>query len=166
MLLLVLALTPITDFGKEPLDGDIIMQAEHFLVNVISKKNESCNTFSELRVKLYHQSRDKIFIDLPCSSNEAHQNIRRAYMQVRLWIEAPFRNALEIMDPQDFGYVCNINENTVTPRFYSGPVKPLEVPEPCKCTNCTKRTCNCRVNEMACSDYCRCANTVCKNPCI
>ena len=69
------------------------MQAEHFLVNVISKKNESCNTFSELRVKLYHHSRDKKFIDLPCSSNEAHQYIRRAYMQtVRLWIEAPFRN--------------------------------------------------------------------------
>ncbi len=82
----------------------MILHAEQFLIKVLSsKKDESCKSFDELRVRIYHRSTDKKFIDLPCTSNALHENIRRSYyiMQVKLWLDAPFLNAAEDMDPQE-----------------------------------------------------------------
>ena len=147
----------ITDFGREALDGDMIRYAEQFLIKVIAKKYQDCPTFDELRVKLYHhQSKDKRFIDLPCSSSTIHDNIRRAFLQTKLWLDSPFLNAAETMEFQDYGYVCHLNENLIVPKL-DDVVKPLDVPEPCKCTTCVKRTCTCRVEKIPCSVFCGCA---------
>ena len=69
----------LTYFGKQRLDSDMIADAEKFLVKVVSKKYESCDSFGDLRVKLYHHSKGKRFIDLVCGSDEIQQNIMRAY---------------------------------------------------------------------------------------
>ena len=49
----------LTYFGKEILDDEMTTDAEHFLVKVLNKKHDSCVSFNELRVKLYHQFKDK-----------------------------------------------------------------------------------------------------------
>ena len=160
----------ITDFGQEALDGDMIQQAEQFLLKMVTKKYQSCSTFNELRIKMYHhQSRDKKFVDLPCSSNTIHNNIRRLFMQAKLWLDAPYLNAAERMDSQEYGYVFHLNENLIVPKFHDDVVKPHDVPEPCKCTTCVKRTCSCREEEISCSVFCGCADQEdkqCKNPFI
>lgn len=158
----------ITDFAKEALDGDMIHNAEQFLINVIQKKYQSCNTFDELRVNLYHhQSRDKKFIDLPCTSTTIHNNIRRPYMQVKQWLDTPFLNAADRMDPQDYGYTSHLSENLILPKLDEDEIKPLDIPEPCKCTTCVKRTCSCKVAEIPCSVFCGCSDHEdkgCRNP--
>ena len=78
----------IINFGKE----SIITAAEHFVVQVAAKKScQGCETFNELRLKEYFQSHKKRFIDLPCSSVEMQENIKRANMQtgmqLNIWIQ-------------------------------------------------------------------------------
>lgn len=106
----------------------------------------------------------KKFVDLPCSSNVIQQNIKRAYLQTKLWLEAPFGNAVETMDPNEFGHVTHLGSNVIEPLLFVGPARPVDVPEPCKCKTCARRTCNCRLSELPCSDYCGCVDNTCKNP--
>ena len=73
--------------------------AEQFLVKVLNKKHDSCVSFDELRVKLYHQFKGKKFIELPYSSAAFHKNIKRAYKQTRYWLDAPYLNATDSLDP-------------------------------------------------------------------
>ena len=80
----------LTYFGKEILDDEMMTDAEQFLVKVLNKKHDSCVSFKELRVKLYHQFKDKKFIELPCSSAAIHENIKKAYMQTRCWLDATY----------------------------------------------------------------------------
>ena len=70
-----------------------------------------------------------------------HNNIRRAFLQTKLWLDLPFLNATDTMDFQDYGYVCHLNENMILTKLSDDEVKPLDVPESCKCTICVKRTC-------------------------
>jgi len=145
----------------------MIQQAEQFLINVSTKKYRSCSTFNELRAKLYHhQSNDKRFVDLPCASITLHNNIRRAFLQTKLWLDSPFLNATDTMEFQDYGYVCLLNENMILPKL-DDDIKPADVPEPCKCTTCVRQTCSCRVAGLPCSVFCGCADHEdkgCKNP--
>ena len=154
----------ISDFGRDRLDDDIIYQAEQFLVRLISKTGPPPDTFDELRIKLYRQARQKSFIELPCSSNEIRQNIRRAYMQTRMWLESHLRNAAETLDPELYGYFHNMEDNTIEPQLFVHPSRPSDVPDPCKCKTCSWRTCNCRLHEMPCCNYCGCLDNNCKNP--
>ena len=108
-------------------------------MKVVSTKNDSCRTFNDLKVKLYHQSMKKIFIELPCSSNSIQQNIKRAYLQTRLWLEAPFRNASESMDFNEFGHITQIDGSLIEPLLFVGPARSIDVPEPCKCKICVKK---------------------------
>ena len=64
------------------------------------------------------------------------------------------------MDFQDYGYVCHLNENMILPKLSDDEVKPLDVPDSCKCTTC-------RVAGLACSVFCGCADHEdkrCQNP--
>ena len=131
----------ITGFGREALDDDMLQQAEQFLINVVTKKYRSCSAFDELRAKLYHHKSNNKRFDLPCSLMTLHNNIRRAFLQTKLWLDLPFLNATDTMDFQDCWYVCNLNENMILPKLSDDEVKPLDVPESCKCTTCVKRTC-------------------------
>ena len=144
----------------------MMTDAEQFLVMVLSKKIEACTLFNELRVKLYHHSHEKKFIELPCTSDSIQQNIKRAYMQTRLWLDAPFLNAADFMDPTSNGYTSHSEINMLAPSLFSGPQKPLDVPEPCTtCTTCARKTCPCRVANVSCSDFCGCTENDCQNPC-
>ena len=131
----------IQNFGRDRLDKDAIF-AEKFLLKVIAiKKLSNCSTFNELRVQQHRQSMAKQFVDLPCTSS-ALKNLKRGYLQARLWYEAPFGNAGDMMDLNNFGYnVIYIFEHTIAPALYEGASKPLDEPDPCKCTNCVKGTC-------------------------
>jgi len=155
----------IQNFGRDRLDKDAMFFAEKFLVKVIAtKKLANCSTFNELRVQQHHQSMAKKFVDLPCTSSALKENIKWAYLQARLWYEAPFGNAGDMMDLNNFGYVIDIFEHSIAPVLYEGASKPLDVPDLCKCINCVKSTCICRVNNLPCSDYCTCIDDECKNP--
>ena len=85
-------------------------------------------------------------------------NIRRAFLQTKLWLDSPFLNVTDTMDFQDYGYVCHLNENMILPKLSGDEVKPLDVPESCKCTTCVKRTYTCRVAGVTCSVFCGCAD--------
>ena len=45
--------------------------------------------------------------------------------------------------------------------FTTGPHRPLDVPEACRCKEkvrpCARDTCNCRVNKLKCCKYCGCS---------
>ena len=147
------------------MDEENIVAAEKFPVKVIaSKKYQHCSTFNELRVKVNRQSMVKKYVDLPCTSSALRENIKRAYLQARLWLEASVGNIGEILDPNDFGYQIDVFDNAIQPVLFEGPPKPLDVPEPCKCMNCSRKTCVCRLNNISCSDYCACYDNDCKNP--
>ena len=77
-------------------------------------------------------------------------------MQAKKWLEAPFGNAADTMDPEDFGYTRNTTTGFLEPTEFTGPSRPVNIPDPCKCKNCSKKTCICRVNTIACSQYCNC----------
>lgn len=155
----------IQHFGREGLDEDVISAAEQFLVKVVAlKRYQNCLSFDELRVKLHCQSMVKKFVDLPCTSLSLRENIKRAYLQCRLWMEAPVGNIGETMDPNEFGYQIDVSDNTIHPILFEGPSRPIDVPDPCKCTNCSRKTCPCRLSNSSCSKYCGCHDNDCKNP--
>jgi hypothetical protein len=149
----------IQDFGLDVLDEEMMDRAEGFLVKVVcTKAFNECISFNELRAKMYLQLRDKKFIQLPCSSNEIRQNIRRAYYQTRMWLESAHGDTREILNVEDFGF-----DNSFAPTWFSWPNRPLDIPLPCKCKSCVRRTCPCREKEISCSNYCKCVGS-CKNP--
>ena len=96
----------------------------------------------------------KKFVELPCSSNAIHQNFKRAYMQTKLWIEAPFGNAGAFMDPKE-------EIDCLDLLMFDGPNRPLDVPEPCRCKGkvrpCAHDSCKCKLNRISCSKYCGCS---------
>lgn len=50
--------------------------------------------------------------DLPYTSASLRENIKQAYFQCRLWIEAPVGNISETLDPNDFGYQIDVSNNS------------------------------------------------------
>ena len=150
----------ISDFGFDRLDEDVLLQAEQFLVKVVaSKAYMSCQSFDGLRLKLYHHARQKKLTALSCSSNEIQLNIKRAYLQARMWLESPFGNISEVIDAEEFGY-----NSLLAPIWHTPPYRPLDIPDPCSsCKSCVRVTCPCRQNDSACSQYCKCGES-CKNP--
>ena len=113
----------------------MISNAEMFLTPLVAKKGyQGCASFDELRLTEYFQSKKKKFIDLPCSSNELQQNIKRAYMQVRTWLESPFWNATDFVDPVDYGY----EEPFYEPTYFEGSCKPQDIIGPCSCKKCAR----------------------------
>lgn len=114
------------------MDSDTIADAEQFLVKVLSKKyGQSCASFNDLRVKLYFHAQEKRLIDLPSSSDAIQQNIKRAYLQTRIWLEAPFLNAAERLDAEDYGFNLIPDRNILEPCLFLGPQKPVDTPDLC-----------------------------------
>ena len=65
----------------------------------------------------------KKLIDLPCTSDAIQQNIKRAYLQTRIWLESPFLNAADRIDAQDYGFNFNAERNILEPCMFLGPQK-------------------------------------------
>ena len=73
-------------------------------------------------------------------------------------VESPFVDVAEMVDSEQFGYQITIEQNLV-PVLFVPPYRPLDVPEHCNsCTSCVRVTCPCRLNNSACSDYCKCGD--------
>ena len=124
-------------------------KAEQFLVKVVaSKAFMNCATFDELRLSMWQQIRNVRLVDLPCSSNEIRQNIRRVYFQAWLLLEAATEYASQIFDITEYGYDSNLS-----PTWFVPPPRPLDIPEPCLCKSCVRITCPCRQKQYACSNY-------------
>ncbi len=108
--------------------------------------------------KMYLHSRNKKFVELPCSSNEIRQNIKRAYYQTRMWLESAYGDTRDILCVENFGF-----DSSFAPVWFLGMNRPSDVPLPCQCKSCSRRTCPCREKELSCSNFCKCLDH-CKNP--
>jgi len=116
----------IEDFGVDRLDQEMLEKAESFLVKIVAPKSlETCPSFDNLRLKIYQQSRDKKFIQLPCTSNEIQQNIKRAYYQARMWLESPFGDIRDVLVAENYGYDSSFN-----PVWYTSPQRPEDISSP------------------------------------
>ena len=80
------------------------------------------------------------------------ENIKRAYLQTKLWTEVPFGYVGDVLDINNYRY--RIDLHSIKPVMFNGPARPLDVPDPCKCKNCVNSTCSCRVQNIPCSEYC------------
>ena len=80
---------------------------------------------------MFHQFPKKKLTEVVCSSDSIQQNIKRGYLQTRTWLEAPFLDSSEILDPLDYGFDLNLNSMTLVPSFFKRPQKPTDVIEPC-----------------------------------
>ena len=77
-------------------------------MNVVTK---ICSTFDELRANLYHQSNNKSFGDffaLRLLFITIINNIIRAFLQMKFWLDSSFFNAVDTMDFQDYGYASGV----------------------------------------------------------
>ena len=154
------------DFGRDRLDNDMLALAEKFLIKVISKKHSSCDTFNQLRHKMFLRLDKKKLTELPCSSDEIRENIKRANLQTKTWMSSPFIDVSQFTDPTDHGFSYDEGSSLLIPTLSTVASKPADVPEPCSnCRTCVKVTCRCRQAGVACSDFCSCSEgTGCKNP--
>ena len=155
----------IENFGKLPLNADMILKAEKFLVHCLLKSSEKkiC-TFDELRYEFYHNNLvDTNLTKLPCTSGSIVHHIKRAYYQCYLWLNA-IHVSFPKLNPQDYGYSTDI-DGMISP-IICNPclITPEDFPIPCKCKKCARENvCPCRILKIMCCHYCKC-NEQCTNP--
>ena len=145
-------------FGKNSLPKEILSEAEKVLLRILGVSK--CTSFDEFRVKQFYNS-DRRLDCMVSSSSTISLHIKRAFLQASTWMNASSQNP-HILDPMNFGYFATENGH-VFPKFVVESVRPTEIPEPCRCTSCTRRTCNCRENSIPCVWYCKCDPEKCKN---
>ena len=86
-------------------------------------------------------------------------------MKTRTWLEAPFLDSSEFLDPLDYGFDLDLNAMTLVPKIFKGTQKPTDVIEPCfGCKTCVKKTCPCRVSKVNCNEYGICSEIDRRNP--
>ena len=148
------------NFGLDALDEEGLNKAESFLAKVVGRKgDDGLQSFDALRTRAFLQSKEAKFTNLPCSSNEIHQNIKRACYQTRLWLESVYGDGRDVMNVESYGYTAEF-----APTWFNGSQRPPDLPEPCKgCTTCVRSSCPCRRNNVGCTKYCKCYKN-CKNP--
>ena len=152
-------LSLIHNFGKNHLDLDMIVNAEKFLLQCFNKQRDAA-TFDDYRHEQYYDSTD--FNKLVCCTSTIHEHIKRAYFQSMLWYTAA-ESSQTYPDPTNYGY--ERNAGSLIPVIISGDNIPNDLPPPCTCTTCARRTCLCRINQWNCSKFCKCSGGHnCKNP--
>ena len=143
-------LSRINDFGRSPLDQEMIKNAEKFLLQCLNKQRNAA-TFDDYRYEQYYDSTD--FNNLVCCSSTIHEHIKRAYYQSMLWYTATDPPAT-YPDPTNYGYERKLE--FLIPVIIPGDNRPSDLPAPCTCTTCSRRTCVCRINQWICSKFCKC----------
>ncbi|KAG1651586.1 GTP-binding protein yptV2 [Nymphon striatum] len=89
-------------FGVEELSPEITNNSEKFLVSGLKKTD--CSTFDEYRWEQYHNSKQELdFNQLVCCSSTLREHIKRAYLQCKMWLQAP-TPAVTKPDPLQYGY--------------------------------------------------------------
>ncbi|KAK4317056.1 hypothetical protein Pmani_011868 [Petrolisthes manimaculis] len=95
-------LSLLAGFGVEELSPQMISNAEKFLVSGLKKTD--CSTFDEYRWEQYHNSKKELnFNQLVCCSSTLREHIKRAYLQCRMWLQAPTPEVTK-PDPCQYGY--------------------------------------------------------------
>ncbi|KAG1670551.1 Proliferation marker protein Ki-67 [Nymphon striatum] len=89
-------------FGVKELSPQITSNAEKLLVSGLKKTD--CSTFDEYRWEQYHNSKKELdFNQLVCCSSTIREHIKRAYLQCKMWLQAP-TPAVTKPDPLQYGY--------------------------------------------------------------
>ena len=91
-------LSCISGFGRNPLDHEMMENAEKFLLQCL-KKQRDVVTFDDYRYNQYYDSVD--FNNLVCCSSTIHEHIKRAYYQSILWYTAA-DPPVTYLDPIDY----------------------------------------------------------------
>ena len=78
--------------------------AETFLVRCL-KPATNLQTFDDLLLAAFNSNALKLdFERAACTSINARKHIYRAYYQVQLWVQAPFRDASLTMDAEAYDF--------------------------------------------------------------
>lgn len=147
-------------FGEQPLTEEMIISAEKFLLQTLHKHRDA-ESFDEYRYAQYHDMNSLDFRKLVCCSSTIHEHIKRAHHQVMRWKNSA-QPPPSFPDPADgFGY--EVRMGLLLPILVPGLSRPANLPNPCKCKNCTRSTCSCRKANLKCCSFCKCGKD-CKNP--
>ena len=152
----------VLDLNSPELTESSIQMAETFLVKCL-KPTTDLETFDDLRLAAFNSNALKLdFARTACTSTNARKHIHRAYYQVQLWVQAPFRDATLTMDAEAYGF--ERRENIMVPEIVIS--KPEGLPDPCTCGKCARKNgCCCRVAGIKCCKYCKCkGGDSCQNP--
>ena len=123
------------DFNSPRLTEGIIQLAEVFLVKCL-KPTTGVETFDDLRVTAFSSNALKMdFEKTPCTSTNARKHILRAYYQLQLWIQAPFRDATSLMNAEAYGF--ERRDNLLLPEIVIS--KSEGLPDPCRCGKCARK---------------------------
>ena len=150
-------------FGVEELSPQMISNAEKFLVSGLKKTD--CSTVDEYRWEQYHNAKKELdFNLLVCCSSTLGEHRKRAYLQCKMWLQAP-TPAVTTPDLLQYGYKAT--DVGLTPVILPVPCRPDDLPPPCKCpTSCiSTKTCTCRGMNIKCVVFCGCSKgKKCRNP--
>ena len=92
------------------------MNAEKYLVQVLSRGNDSIETLDELRYQMYHQRKTVTILDLPPTSHAAQGHILRAFYAAYIQM-----NCLENISLDSLQYGFQMHEGTLEPKVFFGP---------------------------------------------
>lgn len=150
-------------FGNMEIDNEMMRLAEKFLVRCICKEKD-VQTFDHLRRQVYYKKFKELDLEkLPPTSSSIREHIKRAYLQSHVWINSAFVASVTI-NPLNYGYEQDETGESIKAKIVEESL-PEELPMPCKCNKCAKSNiCICRVNKIACCQYCNCKPDCCKNP--
>ena len=95
----------LSDFGKIPLDDNMLNRTERFLVDCIKRNSSPATMFDQLRMNKYFNFKSKHdFTKIPCTSTSIHLHISRAYYLCRLGHRASVKDAAVPLSTEDYGY--------------------------------------------------------------
>lgn len=153
--------TQLADFGDNDLTTEMIRYAEEFLLECIGNKESismGIETFDLLRHFVFH-SKDKKDFDvekLPCTSETIKLHIKRAFLQTHKWKYSAIIENISL-SPLNYGYQLDDDTELVVPQITYKENIPSDFPQPCTCLKCARaNVCLCRINNIACCDFCKC----------
>ena len=153
----------LSEFGK-PCRGDEldnqIKQAELYLIQVI-KKGCQCQSMSELRSMMYHQSKMNSLAKLPPTTSVLRGHILRSYFATNMIQTLLSPNSFQI-DPKHYGYYEE--DNLLLPCTSENNL-PHEFVLFCNCHKCATSECKCRQSGVICCRFCHCQNNMNDNDC-
>ena len=105
-------------------------------------------TFDDLCLAAFNCNALKMdFEKTACTLTNARKHIHRAYYQLQLWIQAPFRDASSLLNAESCGF--ERRGDLMVPEIVIS--KPEGLPDPCTCCKCARKNgCKCRVLQVYC----------------
>lgn len=147
-------------FGtKDSLSNKEIKEAEEYLVNVLKRDTKSKN-FTQLRSELFDFSNTASHLNLPPTTDALLPHIKRAFYNTYSLTHITDEKPAE-MNPELFGF--EMKDNLLLPEKHLLELSDLWTVK-CKCTNCSRTTCPCRMKSTKCVRFCGCKKKDdCKN---